>query len=168
MTRLPGRLEPIFEGQEFEVRVDRARTAPELARALATLRGVVTGRLICVVGAEGGGDRLRRAALGRAAEAGADQVVLTTDNPRNDDPDQILDDVLAGFRHPGRALLEPDRRGAIAFALADARPGDAVLIAGKGHHNYQILADRVFPFDDAEVAAGWLRANRLATRRTSA
>ena len=95
-------------------------------------------------------------------------MVLTTDNPRAEDPDQILDDLLAGFRHPGRAMVEPDRRSAIAFALADARPGDAVLIAGKGHHAYQILADRVLPFDDAEVAARWLRARRAAPRRTSA
>jgi UDP-N-acetylmuramoyl-L-alanyl-D-glutamate--2,6-diaminopimelate ligase len=168
VTRLPGRLEPVREGQDFEVRVDRARTAPDLARALASLRAMGAGRVICVVGSEGGGDRLRRSAMGRAAEQNADRVILTTDNPRAEDPDQILDDLLAGLRHPGRALVEPDRRGAIAFALADARPGDAVLIAGKGHHTYQILADRVFPFDDAEVAAGWLRANRPATWRTSA
>ena len=169
VRRLPGRLEPVLEGQGFEVRVDQARTAPELSRALASLRAFVPGRLICVVGSQGGGgQRLRRAALARAAEAGADRVILTTDNPRAEDPDQILDDLLAGLRRPGRALVEPDRRGAIAFALADARPGDAVLIAGKGHHTYQILADRVFPFDDAEVAAGWLRANRPATWRTSA
>ena len=169
VARLPGRLEPVVEGQDFEVRVDQARTAPELARAIVSLRGLVAGRVICVVGGQGGdGNRLRRAALGRAAENHADRVILTTDNPRAEDPDQILDEILAGFRHPGRARVEPDRRGAIAFALADARPGDAVLIAGKGHHTYQILADRVFPFDDAEVAARWLRANRLATRRTSA
>ncbi len=169
VSRLPGRLEPVVEGQEFEVRIDQARTASELVRALNTLRGVVAGRLICVIGAQGGsGQRLRRIALGRAAEAAADRVVLTTDNPRLEDPDRILDDLLAGFRHPGKVFVEPDRRAAIAFALAEARPGDAVLIAGKGRHSYQILADRVFPFDDAEVAADWLRSNRVASRRTSA
>ncbi|WP_435009046.1 Mur ligase family protein [Tundrisphaera lichenicola] len=168
VTRLPGRLEPVLEGQEFEVRIDRARSAPDLARALASLRGLGASRLICVVGAEGGRDRLRRAALGRAAELGADRVILTTDNPRAEDPDQILDDLLAGLRHPGRAIVEPDRRAAIAQALADALPGDAVLIAGKGHHTYQILNDRVLPFNDAEVAAHWLRARRTATRSISA
>jgi UDP-N-acetylmuramoyl-L-alanyl-D-glutamate--2,6-diaminopimelate ligase len=169
VSRLPGRLEPVVEGQDFEVRIDQARTASELVRALNALRGVVPGRLICVVGAQGGeGQRLRRVALGRAAEAAADRVILTTDNPRLDDPDCILDDLLAGFRHPGKVHIQPDRRLAIGFALADARPGDAVLIAGKGHHSYQILADRVFPFDDAEVATGWLRANRVANRRNSA
>jgi UDP-N-acetylmuramoyl-L-alanyl-D-glutamate--2,6-diaminopimelate ligase len=170
VTRLPGRLEPVLEGQDFEVRIDQARTAPELSRALASLRSLVTGRLICVIGAEGGGhrQRLRRAALARTAESGADRVILTTNNPRTDDPDQILDDLLAGLRNPGRVCVEPDRRAAIAQALTDAHPGDAVLIAGKGRHTYQILADRVFPFDDAEIAAGWLRANRPASRRTSA
>jgi UDP-N-acetylmuramoyl-L-alanyl-D-glutamate--2,6-diaminopimelate ligase len=169
VTRLPGRLEPVDLGQDFEVRVDQAKTAPELAGALATLRGQVAGRLICVIGAEGGGirQRLRRAALARAAESGADRVILTTNNPRSDDPDQILDDLLAGLRNPGRVLVEPDRRTAIAQALADTRPGDAVLIAGKGRQTYQILNDRVYPFDDAEVAREWLRANRMA-RRTSA
>jgi len=164
VTRLPGRLEPVREGQDFEVWVDRARTAPDLARALASIRALGAGRVICVTGAEGGLDRLRRAALGQAAESGADRVLLTTDNPRAEDPDQILDDLLAGFHHPGRARVEPDRRAAIAFALAEARPGDAVLIAGKGHHNHQILADRVLPFDDAEVAARWLRARRSIRR----
>jgi UDP-N-acetylmuramoyl-L-alanyl-D-glutamate--2,6-diaminopimelate ligase len=168
VTRLPGRLEPVVEGQDFEVRVDQARTASELVRALNTLRATVPGRLICVLGAQGGSQRLRRVALGRSAEAAADRVVLTTDNPRLEDPDRILDDLLAGFRRPGKVFVEPDRRAAIAYALADARPGDAVLIAGKGHHAYQILADRVFPFDDADVAAAWLRSNRVATRRTSA
>jgi UDP-N-acetylmuramoyl-L-alanyl-D-glutamate--2,6-diaminopimelate ligase len=168
VTRLPGRLEPVREGQAFEVRVDRARTPTDLARALSSIRAMGADRVICVVGAEGGGDRLRRVALGRVAEQNADRVVLTTDNPRAEDPDQILDDLLAGFRHPGRAMIEPDRRSAIAWALADARPGDAVLIAGKGHHTYQILADRVLPFNDAEIAARCLRARRASPRSASA
>ncbi len=168
VTRLPGRLEPVREGQDFEVRVDRARTAPELIAALATLRDLVPGRLICVVGSEGDRGRKGRAALAGAAEAGADRVILTADNPRLEDPDQILDELLAGCRRPGRVLVEPDRRRAIALALADAQGGDAVLIAGKGHHAYQILADRVLPFDDAAVAARWLRESRDALRRTSA
>ncbi len=167
VSRLPGRLEPVREGQGFEVRVDRARTAADLAGALAAVRALVPGRLICVLGAEGDRDRAPRAALAGAAEIGADRLVLTADNPRTEDPDQILDDLLAGLRHPGRARVEPDRRRAIALALADAGPGDAVLIAGKGHHKHQILADRVLPFDDAEVAAAWLRARRAAPRRTA-
>jgi len=170
VTRLPGRLEAVVEGQDFEVRVDGARTPRDLVSALASARGLAPapGRLICVLGAEGGGDRLHRAGLAEAAEAVADRVILTADNPRSEDPDRVLDHLLAGLRHPGRALVEADRRLAIAAALAEARPGDAVLIAGKGRQKYQILADRVLPFDDAEVAARWLRARRAAPRRTSA
>ena len=109
-----------------------------------------------------------RLGLAQAAEAGADRVILTTDNPRTEDPNQILDDLLAGFRRPGRVRIEPDRRRAIAAALADARAGDAVLIAGKGRQTYQILADRVLPFDDGAVAAQWLRTHRTAPSRSSA
>jgi UDP-N-acetylmuramoyl-L-alanyl-D-glutamate--2,6-diaminopimelate ligase len=134
---------------------------------------MTSGRLICVFGAEGVGSRAGddpavrsgRRDLAAAAEAGADRVVLTTDNPKGEDPDQILDDVLAGFSRPGRVLVEPDRRLAIASALSDARPGDAVLIAGKGRQTFQILADRALPFDDAVVAREWIRGGR---RRASA
>src|SRR5207302_4799844 len=107
-------------------------------------------------GAEGGGQRHKGRRLAEAAEAGADRVILTISNPRTEDPNRILDDVLAGFRRPGKVRVEPDRRRAIEVALADARTGDTVLIAGKGRHTYEILADRVVPFDDAEVARQWL------------
>ena len=109
-----------------------------------------------------------RLGLAHAAESGADRVILTTDNPRSEDPDQILDDLLSGFRRPGRVRVEPDRRRAIEAALADARPGDAVLIAGKGRRTFQILADRAVPFDDQALASQWLRAHRPASRRSSA
>jgi UDP-N-acetylmuramoyl-L-alanyl-D-glutamate--2,6-diaminopimelate ligase len=163
VTRIPGRLERVEHGQDFEVLVDRAKTVDELNAAFAAIRALGVDRIICVIGAEGEGSSLERAALARAAEAGSSRLILTTDNPRGEDPDAILDDLLAGLRHPGHALVEPDRRTAIARALGDAHPGDAVLIAGKGHHAYQILADRVVPFDDAEVAGTCLR-NQGATR----
>jgi UDP-N-acetylmuramoyl-L-alanyl-D-glutamate--2,6-diaminopimelate ligase len=94
--------------------------------------------------------------LAEVAEAGADRVILTLSNPRTEAPNQILDDLLAGFRRPGKVRVEPDRRQAIEAALADARTGDSVLIVGKGRQTYQILADRVIPFDDAEIAREWL------------
>jgi UDP-N-acetylmuramoyl-L-alanyl-D-glutamate--2,6-diaminopimelate ligase len=167
---LPGRFESVEEGQAFEVRVDPARSPEELATALDLLRFGRTGRLICVVGAGGHGERPARKQLAAAAEAGADLVVLTSDNPRSEDPRHILDELLSGMKRPGRARVEPDRRLAIELALASARPGDAVLIAGKGRHAFQILADRVIPFDDRAVAAAWLRAKRDAagSRRNSA
>jgi UDP-N-acetylmuramoyl-L-alanyl-D-glutamate--2,6-diaminopimelate ligase len=124
-----------------------------------------------VVGAEGcrGVDpRADRRALGATAEALADHVVFTNDNPRTEDPDQILDDLLAGCRKGGRVRVEPDRRRAIEAALADADVGDTVLIAGKGRQTFQILADRALPFDDAAVAREWLRTHRPGRWRTSA
>ena len=149
VAAIPGRLEPAAEG----VFIDRARTAPELAEALATLRELGGGRVHCVVGAEGLRDVQGRAMLAWAAERGSDRLVLTTDNPRTEDPDAILDDLLAGLRHPGRARVEPDRRRAIASTIALAAPGDLVLIAGKGRQAFQIFEDRAIPFDDGLVAA---------------
>src|SRR5262249_39069579 len=116
---------------------------------------------------EGGGDRAGRNRLAEAAEVGADRVVLTTTNPRSEDPNQILDQLLACFRRPGKVRVEPDRRRAIEATLADARPRDAVLIAGKGRRTYQILADRVVPFDDAAVAREWLRSHHARTRKAA-
>jgi UDP-N-acetylmuramoyl-L-alanyl-D-glutamate--2,6-diaminopimelate ligase len=160
LERVPpvaGRLEAVDEGQDFDVRIDAASTPDALAEALAAVRAVGAGRVHCVLGAEGGGDRTERERLAEAAEALADRVILTVSNPRSEEPDRILDQLLAGFRRPGKVRVEPDRRRAIEAALADARSGDSVLIAGKGRHTYQILADRVVPFDDAEVAREWLR-----------
>ncbi len=157
-----GHLEAVDLGQDFDVRVDAASTPEALEEALANLRAVGAGRVHCVLGAEGGGDRAERGRLAEAAEAGADRVILTLSNPRSEDPNTILDELLAGFRRPGKVRVEPDRRRAIEVALADARPGDSVLIAGKGRHTYQIFADRVIPFDDAQVAREWLRLHACA------
>jgi UDP-N-acetylmuramoyl-L-alanyl-D-glutamate--2,6-diaminopimelate ligase len=160
LERVPpvaGQLEAVDEGQDFDVRVDAAGTPDALAEALAAVRAAGAGRVHCALGAEGGGDRAGRARLAEAAEILADRVILTVSNPRSEDPDRILDQLLAGFRRPGKVRVEPDRRRAIEAALADARSGDSVLIAGKGRHTYQILADRVVPFDDAAVAREWLR-----------
>lgn len=152
-----GHLEAVVEGQDFDVRVDAATSPAGLQEALAAVRAVGGGRVHCILGAEGNGDRGERRRLAEVAEAGADRVILTANNPRTEDPNLILDDVLAGFRRPGKVRVEPDRRLAIEAALADARSGDAVLIAGKGRSAYQILADRVVPFDDARIAREWLR-----------
>ena len=176
VARVPGRFEPIHAGQPFEVRVDRARRAGDLTRALAQLRALTPGRVICVVGAEGAGvgdpasylQEAERAATGRAAELGADRVILTTDDPRNEDPNAILDEVLAGMIRPGRARIELDRRTAIALALAEAQPGDGVLIAGKGARDEQVPTDRVVAADDAIIAERILGNRSLAASRASA
>jgi UDP-N-acetylmuramoyl-L-alanyl-D-glutamate--2,6-diaminopimelate ligase len=168
VTAVPGRLETVNEGQEFTVWIDQARTGAELHQALAALRALTSGKVHCVVGSEGLTDRTERLALATAAEQGADRVVLTTDNPRTEDPNQIVDDLLAGFRRPGRVRIELDRHHAIEAVLAGAQPGDAVLIAGKGHQTFQILSDRAIPFDDRAIAAQWLRTRHATSQRSSA
>jgi UDP-N-acetylmuramoyl-L-alanyl-D-glutamate--2,6-diaminopimelate ligase len=167
ISAVPGRLEAVDEGQGFDVRVDQARQGAELQDALSALRPITQGKVHCVLGAEGNRDRHERRSLAVAAESFADRVILTTDNPRTEDPNQVIDDLLAGFRRPGRVRIEPDRKTAVEVALADAQPGDAVLIAGKGRQTFQILADRAVPFDDADVARRWLRAHRPVTRRSA-
>ncbi len=168
IPQVSGYLEAVFEGQNFEVRIDGARTPGALGEALAALRSISSGRVHCVMSSDGCGDRAVRRQLAAAAEMSADRVILTLSNPRTEDPGQILSDLLAGFQQPNKVLAVPDRRAAIEMALADARCGDAVLIAGKGRHSFQIFADRVIPFDDNAVAAQWLRSRRLTAINRSA
>ncbi len=166
---IPGRLEgvPGARAHDLDVWVDRARTSHELAAALAGARELATGRVFCVLGAEGLRDRAGRASLARAAELGADHLTLTTDNPRTEAPDQILDELLAGLVRPGRVLIELDRRLAIESTLALTEPGDALLIAGKGRATFQIFADRALPFDDRTVASTTLARLQAAHRRSA-
>ncbi len=163
-----GHLEAVVEGQDFDVRIDSAQTADEIAGALTALRAVANGRVHLVLSAEGETDRAERRPLAEVAENGADRVILTLSNPRTEDPNQILDDLLAGFRRPGKVYVEPDRRIAIETALSHARGGDAVLIAGKGRDTYQIFADSVVPLDDNAIARQWLRFHRTVKTQRSA
>ncbi len=153
---VPGRLERLECGQPFGVFVDYAHTPDALAGCLDALREVTRGRLICVFGAGGDRDRLKRPAMGRAVEARADLAVLTNDNPRGEDPRAIITQILAGFRDREGVQVIEDRAEAIRFALSRARPGDCVVIAGKGHEEYQIIGRQRFYFDDREVARQWL------------
>lgn len=153
--QVPGRLEQVTGSRErgFSVLVDYAHTPDALAKAIETVREVTAGRVIVVFGCGGDRDRGKRPRMGEEA-ARADFAVVTSDNPRSEDPDRIIEDILPGMRDAvGRYVVEPDRRRAIAAALAQARPGDCVLIAGKGHEDYQILGDRTIDFDDRVVAA---------------
>jgi UDP-N-acetylmuramoyl-L-alanyl-D-glutamate--2,6-diaminopimelate ligase len=156
---VPGRLERVAEGQPFEVAVDYAHTPDALERALAAVREHARGRVLVVFGCGGDRDRSKRPVMGRVARAGADETWVTSDNPRSEDPAAIAGEILAGAGGAGGPVhLELDRREAIARALAAAGPGDAVLIAGKGHETTQTAGGRVLPFDDREVARGLLRA----------
>ena len=153
---VPGRLERIECGQPFSVFVDYAHTPDALTASLETLREVVSGRLICVFGAGGDRDPQKRPLMARAVEAEADVAVVTTDNPRTEDPATIEQDVLSGFHSRDSVKAISDRQEAIAWALANAEPGDCVLIAGKGHETYQIIGQQRFAFDDRQIARQWL------------
>lgn len=151
---VPGRLEPIDAGQPFDVFVDYAHTDDALMRVLDGLRPLTHGRLICVFGAGGDRDRGKRERFAQAVQA-ADLKIITSDNPRSECPQQIIDDVLAGFtniRQQDDVHIESDRRCAIELAVQQARPGDCVLIAGKGHETTQIVGDQCLEFDDRAVA----------------
>jgi UDP-N-acetylmuramoyl-L-alanyl-D-glutamate--2,6-diaminopimelate ligase len=156
---VPGRLERIECGQPFSVFVDFAHTPDALEAVLKTLREVTGGRLICIFGAGGERDRGKRPLMGRAVETHADLAVITDDNPRGEDPQEIIEEILGGLRLPAEAEVIPDRSEAIAWALSRARPGDCVLIAGKGHETTQIIGQKRYYFDDRQVARQWLYAS---------
>ncbi len=155
---VPGRLERVDAGGSFLVVVDYAHTPDALERALAAVREHAPGRVLLVFGCGGDRDRGKRPGMGAAAARGADLAWITNDNPRGEDPAAIAAQVLAGAAGaaPGAVAVELDRRAAIGAALAAARPGDAVLVAGKGHETTQTTGDRVEPFDDRRVAREWL------------
>jgi UDP-N-acetylmuramoyl-L-alanyl-D-glutamate--2,6-diaminopimelate ligase len=155
LSGVPGRFEAIDEGQPFTVIVDYSHKPGALEAVLRTARGLTRGRLICVVGAGGDRDRGKRPLMGRVASELADLAIVTSDNPRSEDPMAIIDEILAGV--VGSAEVEPDRRTAIAKALGEAEEGDVVMIAGRGAEQYQDIADRKIPFDDREVAREALR-----------
>lgn len=155
----PGRLERLADPRGRLVVVDYAHTPDALEQALTTLRPLTSGQLWVVFGCGGDRDVQKRPAMGRIAERHADRVVVTTDNPRSEDPEAIAQDILGGLARPGGALVELDRAQAIRLALRDAEPGDTVLVAGKGHETYQEVQGERRPFDDREVARTVLRAD---------
>jgi UDP-N-acetylmuramoyl-L-alanyl-D-glutamate--2,6-diaminopimelate ligase len=156
VRHVPGRLERIECGQPFGVFVDFAHTPDALAAALAALREVTVGKLLCVFGAGGNRDAQKRPLMGSVVERHADLAIVTTDNPRFEDPQAIAADVLAGFEHGDAARWVPERAEAIGYALSLAGPDDVVLVAGRGHETHQIVAGARIPLDDREVARRWL------------
>jgi UDP-N-acetylmuramoyl-L-alanyl-D-glutamate--2,6-diaminopimelate ligase len=150
--QVPGRMEPVDAGQEFLVVVDYAHTPDSIRTVLAAARPLATGRVIVVFGCGGDRDRAKRSPMGAAATEGADLTVITTDNPRSEDPSAIIAEVERGAIDGGGAyVVEPDRRAAIRLALRDARPGDVVVVAGRGHEAVQEAAGASVPFDDRLV-----------------
>ncbi len=159
---VPGRFERIDEGQPFLVVVDYAHTDDALRNVIAAARGLNPSRVITLFGCGGDRDRTKRPRMGEVAAQYSDYVVLTSDNPRSEDPLAIMNDAMVGIRrHDTPHFSEPDRAKAIRHAIQQAQPGDAVILAGKGHETYQILGSRTIHFDDREVAREVLRGVRL-------
>ena len=158
LKAVPGRFERIDEGQPFVVVVDYAHTDDALRNVIAVARGLNPKRVITLFGCGGDRDRTKRPLMGQAAAEASDFVVLTSDNPRSEDPLAIMNDALVGIRRKDVPhVVEPDRAAAISRALKEAREGDIVILAGKGHEPYQVLKDKTIPFDDRVVARELLR-----------
>jgi UDP-N-acetylmuramoyl-L-alanyl-D-glutamate--2,6-diaminopimelate ligase len=155
---VPGRFERVDEGQPFVVAVDYAHTDDALRNVISMARSLDPKRVITLFGCGGDRDRTKRPIMGQVAAELSDFVVLTSDNPRSEDPLDIMNDVLVGLRRKDTAcLVEPDRATAIRRAIEEARPGDILILAGKGHETYQVLKEQTIPFDDREVAREVLR-----------
>ena len=165
LTHVPGRFQRVDCGQPFTVVVDYAHTDDALRNLTSLAREFVTrsggaARVITLFGCGGDRDRAKRPLMGEAAGRGSDFVVLTSDNPRSEDPAAIINDALVGLQKTGvKYAVEADRRKAIALAIGEARPGDIVLLAGKGHEKVQVTREGAHPFDDVEVAREVLRAS---------
>jgi UDP-N-acetylmuramoyl-L-alanyl-D-glutamate--2,6-diaminopimelate ligase len=159
---VPGRFQPVDAGQPFTVIVDYAHTDDALRNLTALARQLVApgqGRILTLFGCGGDRDRTKRPKMGQAAGEGSDFVIVTSDNPRSEDPDAIIAEILPGLAATQTPyIVEPDRARAITLALQQAAPGDVVLIAGKGHEKEQILRDGPIFFDDAQVALSALRS----------
>jgi UDP-N-acetylmuramoyl-L-alanyl-D-glutamate--2,6-diaminopimelate ligase len=160
LAGVPGRFEAVDEGQPFAVLVDYSHTPEALESILTEARQLAEERLVCVFGCGGDRDRAKRPLMGAIATRLADHVVVTSDNPRSEEPGAIIAEILHGIQGP--VDVEPDRAAAIARALAEAGEGDVVVIAGKGHEQGQEFADRTIPFDDREVAREALRRLQAA------
>jgi UDP-N-acetylmuramoyl-L-alanyl-D-glutamate--2,6-diaminopimelate ligase len=159
LRSVSGRFQRIDAGQAFFVVVDYAHTDDALESLIRTARELnPKGRVITLFGCGGGKDRTKRPVMGDVAGRLSDITILSNDNPKQEDPLKIISDIVVGLQKTnGKYMIEPDRARAIALAMDQARPGDIVLLAGKGHENYQILADRTLEFDDRDEARKALR-----------
>ena len=151
-----GRVEVVPVPRAYTVLIDYAHTPDALENILMTARDFTAGRLICVFGCGGDRDRGKRPLMGAAAGELADIVVLTSDNPRSEDPEEIIREILPGLEGTDARLhIQPDRREAIGWALSQGGPGDVIVLAGKGHETYQEAAGVQYPMDEREIVASW-------------
>ncbi len=162
LDAIPGRLENVKSDAPFTVLVDFAHTDDALDNVLSTLKPLCKAHLIVVFGCGGDRDKTKRPRMAKVVEKYADLGIVTSDNPRTENPDDIISQVIAGFKDPGspKIKIEPDRKKAIALAIGSAQKNEVVIIAGKGHENYQIIGKQKFPFSDQQIALDLLK-NRI-------
>jgi UDP-N-acetylmuramoyl-L-alanyl-D-glutamate--2,6-diaminopimelate ligase len=162
LDAIPGRLENIKPDAPFTVLVDFAHTDDALDNVLSTLKPLCKARLIVVFGCGGDRDKTKRPRMAKVVEKYADLAIVTSDNPRTENPDDIITQVVAGFKDPGspKIKIETDRKKAIALAIESAKKGDVVIIAGKGHENYQIIGKQKYPFSDQQIALDLLESKK--------
>ncbi len=158
ISLVPGRMEVVKRGASVRVFVDYAHTPDALSNAIDIARSMTSGRVLTVFGCGGDRDKTKRPLMGEIAEAKSDLIFVTSDNPRTEEPDQIIEDIKAGLKHLESAVVEVDRRSAIGLAIKAAKEGDVVLIAGKGHETYQEIEGKRYDFNDKEIALGYLDA----------
>lgn len=163
LKTIPGRLEKIDSACDFAVLVDYAHTDDALKNVLSTLKPLCKGRLIAVFGCGGDRDKTKRPRMAKVTEQLADFIFVTSDNPRTENPDDIIKDIIAGFVNPDSQtiIIEPDRKKAIELAIRTAGKNDIVLIAGKGHETYQIIGKQKFDFSDKQIAMEYLTTNQI-------
>lgn len=152
LPSIPGRMEAIKKGQSFQVLVDYAHTPDALVNVLNAVRPITPGRVITVFGCGGDRDRTKRPMMGEAVSTRSDLTIVTSDNPRTENPSSIIDDIVPGLSRKNEYRIIPDRRTAIQMAIRIAKDGDTVVIAGKGHENYQLIGNDILLFDDREEA----------------
>ncbi len=159
LKTIPGRLEKIDYSGDFSILIDYAHTDDALKNVLSTLKTLCKGKLIVVFGCGGDRDKTKRPRMAQVVEQLADFIIVTSDNPRTENPDEIIKDIIAGFENPDSQtiLIEPDRKKAIASAIRTAGENDIVLIAGKGHETYQIIGKQKFDFSDKKIAQEYLK-----------
>jgi UDP-N-acetylmuramoyl-L-alanyl-D-glutamate--2,6-diaminopimelate ligase len=159
LDAIPGRLENVKSDAPFTVLVDFAHTDDALDNVLSTLKPLCKARLIVVFGCGGDRDKTKRPRMAKVVEKFADLAIVTSDNPRTENPNDIISQIVAGFKTPDspKIKIEPDRKKAIALAIDSAQKNDVVIIAGKGHENYQIIGKQKFPFSDQQIALDLLK-----------
>jgi UDP-N-acetylmuramoyl-L-alanyl-D-glutamate--2,6-diaminopimelate ligase len=158
---VPGRLERVECGQRFHIFIDYAHTDDALKNVLATLKPLCRGKLTVVFGCGGDRDRSKRPRMAKVAEQLADSIIVTSDNPRTEKPEEIINEIVAGFSRGTSITIEADRRKAIELGIKNAGKDDIVLIAGKGHETYQIIGSEKFEFSDRKVAEECLQKDNL-------